>query len=209
MFDFFKKPQPSVENQQQQQQQQQQQTEEPKNPLDAYDEIFKKASEASNEDEIPNFALDESVVDEVAGKLNFLDPELLARAKEGDAEAMIALIQKSSQKAYRAGLQHSVALTNTHLKSRDAVYSKTLGKGVKQTLVSQAIADIPNANHPVIQRELSRIAADIAKENPDATPQQIAKEAKRYFAEIHSVMTEKPAQQKTTKPLDLKEFLDM
>lgn len=203
MFDFFKKPEAPV---------QQQATpvvkeEPPINPLDTYQEMFKKAAETPDNEDIPPFALDDKIVDEVTGKLNFLDPELLAQAKEGNTEALIALINRSNQKAYRAALQHAVALTNTHLKTRDDAYQKSLGKGVKQSLVKQAITEVPNASHPLVRSELERIAGNIAKENPDLPPAEIANQAKKYFNEIHRAMSGPPVQQEQKKQVSLKDFL--
>lgn len=207
MFDFFKKPTP------------QEITPTPAptptpekvvessiNPLDEYNKLFEKSLTTEDVDEPPPFALDEGAVENITSKLNFLDPELLAKAKEGDTEALIALINRSNQKAYKAALSHAVALTNTHLGARDKIYQKSLGKGVKQNLVQQEISSANN--HPLIKAELTRIAGMIAKENPDASPAEIAAQAKTYFNEIHNAMNPAPKKEQT-RQVDLAAFLGM
>lgn len=164
------------------------------NPLDTYAKLFQNAS-ANSEIQAPSFALDPKVIAEVSSKMNFtqgVNPELLQKATSGDAAAMIQLIQEVGRNSYRAALEHTTKLTDTHLTQRSEFDSKRLEKGVKDHLTSNALSsqDNINLNHPVVKAELNRIAKNFAAspEYQDASPQEIAQAAKKYFQDIQEAM---------------------
>jgi len=164
------------------------------NPLDLYAKLFQNAATASDI-QAPSFSLDPKIIAEVSSKMNFtqgVNPELLQKASGGDASAMIELIQEVGKNSYRAALEHTTKLTDTHLGQRAEFESKKLVKGVKQQLTSDALGSSDNANfnHPVVRAELNRVAETFAAspEYADASPQQIANAAKKYMQDIHDAM---------------------
>lgn len=164
------------------------------NPLDLYAKLFQNAATASDI-QAPSFSLDPKIIAEVSSKMNFtqgVSPELLQKASGGDASAMIELIQEVGKNSYRAALEHTTKLTDTHLGQRAEFESKKLVKGVKQQLTSDALgsSDNANLNHPVVRAELNRIAQTFAAspEYADASPQQIASAAKKYMQDLHEAM---------------------
>lgn len=164
------------------------------NPLDTYAKLFHNAA-ANSEIQAPSFSLDPKVIADVSSKMNFtqgVNPELVQKATSGDAGAMIELIQEVGRNSYRAALEHSTKLTDTHLTQRSDFESKRLAKGVKQQLTSDALSssDNTNYNHPVVRAELNRIAESFAAspEYADAPPQQIAQAAKKYFQDIQEAL---------------------
>ena len=171
------------------------------NPFDEYQKLFDNA--ATNSDiQAPSFSLDPKVIADVSSKMNFtqgLSPELLQKAKEGDAAAMFQLIQDVGRNAYRASLEHTTKLTDTHLGQRSEFESKKLRSGVREQLTNEALSSNPNYNHPVIKSELNRIAKQFAGSNEyaDASPQQIAEAARQYLNDLHSAMN--PADPTKTK----------
>jgi hypothetical protein len=163
------------------------------NPFDTYQKVFDNA--AKNSDiQAPTFSLDPKVISEVAGKMDFtrgINPELLQKATNGDAAAMMQLIQETGRNAYRASLEHSTRLTDTHLGQRSEFESKSLKRGVKEQLTSDALSQgNANLNHPVIKAELNRIAKQFAAspEYADASPAEIAQAAKNYMTDLHAAM---------------------
>lgn len=162
------------------------------NPLDTYAKLFDNA--AKNSDiQAPNFSIDPKIIGEVAGKLDFtkgLSPEVMAKANSGDAAAMVELINTVGRNAYSASLEHTTKLTDTHLGQRSEFESRKTKAAVRSSMTAEAFAANSNLQHPVVRRELNRIAADFAKspEYADATPQQIATDALAYFNEIHNAM---------------------
>ena len=180
---------------------------EPVNPLDVYKNMFDTSKNAA-EDVAPAFKLDDKVLNEVSGKLQFasgVNPELMQRAQGGDVNALIEMMNAVAQNAYKAAISHGTALTDTHLNSRAEYEKKTLGSKVKEQLISSQLADVPNANHPVVKAELARIASMLAKQNPDASAEQIKTEAVRYLKEVQAAMnptTESQQTQKTAGEID-------
>lgn len=162
------------------------------NPLDAYQKMFENASKNSGI-QAPSFAIDPAVLSDVSSKMDFtkgINPELVQKATAGDANAMIQLIQETGRNAYRASLEHATKLTDTHLGQRSEYESQRLQKGVKEQLTSDALSSNTNFNHPVVKSELNRIAQGLANspEFADASPQEIAKAAKKYFDDVYSAI---------------------
>lgn len=162
------------------------------NPLDSYAKMFENATK--KEDNVaPSFSLDPAVLADVSSKMDFtrgLNPELMKKAQDGDAVAMLQLINEVGRNSYRASLEHNTKLTETHLAQRSEFESRRVQEGVKQQLTSDALSSNANYNHPVIKQELNRIARDFANspEYADASPQQIASAAKKYLDDIHNAM---------------------
>lgn len=174
---------------------------EPVNPLDVYKNMFDTSKNAA-EDVAPAFKLDDKVLNEVSEKLQFasgVNPELMRRAQGGDVNALIEMMNAVAQNAYKAAISHGTALTDTHLNTRAEYEKKTLGSKVKEQLISSRLADVPNANHPVVKAELARIASMLAKTNPDASPEQIRTEAVRYLNEVQAAMNPTAQSQQTQK----------
>lgn len=164
---------------------------EPVNPLDSYKAMLENANKPAEETSTPSFSLDGKVLDDVGSKLNFtqgVNSELLQKATQGDANAMVVLMNSVAQNAYKAALQHNTALTDTHLNARAEHDRTTVDRAVKSSLISNELSSVPNANHPVVKQELVRIAKALATENPDATPTQIKEEAVRYLNTVYSAL---------------------
>jgi hypothetical protein len=171
------------------------------NPFDTYQKLFDNAATKSDIT-APNFSLDPKVIAEASNKMDFvrgLSPELMQKATSGDANAMIQLIQEVGRRSYRASLEHTTKLTDTHLGQRAEFESKRLQKGVKEQLTNDALSSNANFSHPVIKAELNRIAKQFAAsdEYADASPQQIAEAAKKYLNDLHAAMN--PADPKKDK----------
>ena len=181
---------------------------EPVNPLDVYKGIFDTSK--TDESVAPSFKLDDKVLTDVSSKLQFMNgvnPELIQRATNGDASAMLEAMNAVAQNAYKAAIGHSAALTDTHLGARDKFNEQNLGGKVKQELITSQLADVPNFNHPVLKAELVRVASALAKQNPDATPEQIKTEAVRYLTEVQAAMSQnnsnpKPNSNRTAGEID-------
>lgn len=163
----------------------------PANPLDVYSKMFDNA--ASNSDiQAPSFKLDPKVVDDVAGKMNFtsnINQEQITKALAGDAEAFMAVIQATSQNAYKAAIQHNTSLTDSFINQRSEFEKKQVQQGVKEQLTHQALSSAPNFDHPVVKQELNRIATQFARANPDASPVEVAEAAKRYVMDLSSALS--------------------
>lgn len=168
----------------------------PVNPLDAYMEMYKNANKDSATP--PNFSLDSKVVTEVAKTMDFtqsIDPAILEKIKSGDVNAVLAVIQNSSRAAYQAAIEHSTALTDTHLKQRSTYESQKINEGVRSQLTTDALGDAPNYSHPVVKAELNRVADMLARAHPDASPKQIAEAAQKHLMDVSKALSPQQSQE--------------
>lgn len=162
----------------------------PVNPMDAYAKLWENTP--TNTETAPSFNLDSKVLGEVAASQNFtqgISPELMTKATQGDAAAMVQVMNAVGQQAYQAALSHSSTLTDRFVAARSAHDLKGIGGKVKSELTNSVLAaDSPNYNHPVVKAEFSRIANQFQSQNPDASPQQIAQATKEYMQNLHNAM---------------------
>lgn len=169
-----------------------------KNPLDVYKELYENANKDSGI-QAPSFKLDSKVLHEVSSSMDFtkgIQEDLMAKALEGDAKSLLAVIQQVGRNAYSASLEHATALTETHLAQRGEYEAQRLNEGVRAKLTEQALASTPNYSHPVLKAELNRIASMIAKQNPDASPQDIARRAQEHLQNLSKAMNGEEATNK-------------
>jgi len=160
------------------------------NPLDVYKKMFDNANNSSDI-QAPSFSIDPKVLTDVSKKMDFtrgVNPELLSKATSGDVNSLLEIIKTVGQNAYRASIEHTTALTDTHLKTRGEFETKRVEDGVRKQLVSANLSSAPNYAHPVVKSELNRIAGQFAAANPDASPQQVAEAAQKYLMDLHSAL---------------------
>lgn len=162
----------------------------PVNPLDIYSKMYEDANKSSDL-QAPSFKLDPKVLGEVSSSMDFtkgVAPELLDKALAGDAKSLLAIMQSVGRNAYSASLEHTTALTETHLGQRADFDSKRVNQGVREQLTSNELSSAPNYSHPVVKAELNRVAGMFAKSNPDASPQQIAIAAQKHLTELSQAL---------------------
>lgn len=161
----------------------------PPNPLDVYAKLWEttdKAPEAA-----PVFNLDPKVLDQVSGTLDFtkaVSPELMQKATSGDMQAMMQVMNHVGQQSYKAALAHSTSLTDKFVDSRSKFDLKGIGAQVKSELATNAMSSIPNYSHPAVKTEVNRIAQAMQKQNPEATPDEIATATKEYFTNVYAAI---------------------
>ena len=161
----------------------------PPNPLDAYAKLWETSSNAP--EAAPNFNLDPTVLDQVSGTLDFtksVSPELLQKATTGDMAAMMQVMNHVGQQSYKAALAHGSSLTGKFVDSRSKFDLKGIGSQVKTELAASAMSSIPNYSHPAVKTEVNRIAQAMQKQNPDASPEEIATATKDYFTNVYAAI---------------------
>lgn len=162
----------------------------PPNPLDVYSKMWENANKASEAP--PAFALDPKVVNDVSANLDFtkgISPEVMQKALSGDTQALMEAINQAGRAAYTTSLTHTSALTDKFISARHEFDSRNVGAQVRNELTASALANTPNYNHPVVKKELNRIASAMAIDNPDASPEQIAKAASKYIQEFANAIS--------------------
>jgi hypothetical protein len=172
------------------------------NPLDAYSGMWDTSKQGKDE-QAPSFTIDPKVLDTVTGQLDFkkgVNPETLQKAMAGDSSAMIDVMEQVSRQAYRTAIEHSSHLTDKFVGAREGFNEKSLPGKVRGELTQHALSDTPNYSHPVVKRQLTEIAKQLAKVHPDASPQEIAKMSKTYLSELASALN--PTDPNAAKPGD-------
>ena len=184
---------------------------EPPNPLDVYAKLFDNAT-TPEKDLPPAFNLDPKLMDDVSNSLDFtkgVSPELLSKATSGDMNAMLQIINRVGQQSYRTALHHSTSLTDKFVGARSQHDLKNLGTHVKRELTDQALSSDPNFSHPVVKKQLNDIANRMQRENPEASPIQIAQAAKQYILDLAEALNppSKEKQEGADKEMDWSEYL--
>lgn len=162
----------------------------PPNPLDVYSKMLENASNASP-DQAPIFAIDGKTLNEVAATMDFtagIPKEVMEKAMTGDVASMMEVIQYSGRGAYKAALDHQSKLTDAHLNQRSIHDDKKIDRSVKAGLVNNSLASVANYSHPVAKAELNRVATAYQRDNPDASPQQVAEAAHKYITDLASAL---------------------
>jgi hypothetical protein len=156
----------------------------PVDPLAGFSKMYENTS---TPDAPPAFKLDSAQLKTVADNQDFtkgIDPALLQRATSGDTSALIEVIQASSRNAYQTALAHNSSLTEGFVTAREGFAEKGLTGKVKNELTVNALTGTQNFDNPVVRKQLVSVAMDLQRQHPDASPQEIAAEARRYITEL-------------------------
>lgn len=209
-------------NQQQQQQQSQQESQNqqsnqsgqsPTNPLDSFMSLWDNTNQQQQEAP-PSFNLNPEEVKKISSSMRFTDgisQEQFQQAMSGDQQAFFAMMDHVGRQAYATALQHGGALTDRFVGARSEYENKKVPSQVKKELVSANLQSAVNVQHPVIRKELTRIAEAMHSQNPDASPAEIAQAAVDYFSQISQAMTGQQQQEQQSKgdqPVDWDKFFD-
>lgn len=149
------------------------------------EELYTKNS--PDPDKAPSFSLDEDALGKVVGAQNFtadINDEDIQKIQGGDWGHLKTLMNKVGQGAYKAALQHSSTLTDKYVGARFEHADKSFDTRVRKNSVGQAMSGLPNYNNPAVKTHLNDIADRLQRQHPDASPQEIAKEAQRLLMEI-------------------------
>lgn len=192
-------PQGQQQGQTNQQGQANQQPQTPANPLDAFNGMFDNSN--TEADKPPSFFLPKDTLDTVARGQNFvsgIDNELMTKALSGDAQSLVDVINATAQNAYKASMDHMSGLSDRYVNNRLDFDNKSFGNKVKEQLTTAELSNnTPGFNHPVVKAQLSSVAKDLAKKNPDASPQEIATMARSYITQLAQAINPQSDQTET------------
>lgn len=157
----------------------------PENPLDKFTDLYK--IDPTKTQEAPVFKLDPTILAKVAGEQDFtqnIPPELMQKATNGDAASMVQLMKLIGQQAYAAALNHNSTLTDKFVAARSDYDKQSIQPLVNRTLTNNELSNTPNFDHPVVKAQLNQIADAMYKQNPEASPSEIANAAKDYIIQL-------------------------
>lgn len=157
-------------------------------PLDAYASLFDNSASGQNELQAPRFQLAPEAISKAADSLDFLSDlpeELLSEIQQGKPQAFLAAINHVGRKAYSTAISHQSHLTDRFSEANRQYEDKTLGSKIKSHLTQNSVQGLPEAqSHPVVRDSIKRIAQDLQKHHPDASPEQLVQMAKDYYVNI-------------------------
>ena len=181
----------------------------PVDPLAAYGKLFEESKEAPEVP--PSFKLDPELVGKTASSMNFLQgipQEVVQAAQNGDSNAIMQMINISAQKAYQAALSHTSQLTDKFVDSRSKFdMERGLAPRVKSELTQQALSAAPNYSNPVVREKLNEEARRFQKAYPDASPQEVAKAAQKYIADLQNALNPTAKTESSEEEMDWSKYL--
>lgn len=136
---------------------------------------------------VPSFNLDHKGLMESASKVNFvshIQPELVAKAMAGDAEAFLSVINQASQFGYASATATTGELVKQSLgKAQNVLQDSVLPSALRQQAISQALNESnPVFQSPAVAPMLGMLKTQLAAKYPTASPQEIAAHATQYLA---------------------------
>lgn len=172
----------------------------PADPTALYAKMWENGTSPSNEP--PALKYDPKVLDQVSGSMDFMkgiDPALMQKATSGDISALMQVIQQSNQQAYRASLEHNGAVVDNFIGRREQHLSKGLPELVRGELTRGALFDGGEGGSQLpafAKQQLADTAKRIAAAHPDASPQQVAAAARKYFTDMNDAVNQPAASKK-------------
>lgn len=157
-----------------------------KNTLDIYSSMFDNKN--SSGDTPPTFAIDPKQMDNIVQGLDFtkgIDPAVMTRATQGDANALLEIIHGVGRNSYRAAIEHGGVLTDKFVGAREQYSGKSFSSKVRKELVTNQLAsNTPNFQHPVVRQQLTEIAQRFQTQHPDATAKEIGDMSVQYLQDL-------------------------
>jgi hypothetical protein len=161
-----------------------------KDPLAIFDGMWDTKAKTGQENPVPAFSLDPEALKKVTEQLQFspqLTPELLAKFKEGDPETLTGLLNSVGRQAYSMLMSHIPTLTDKYVSARLEHDRAGLGREVRQSLTANSLETIASKN-PVLKQQIDRVVEAIYDKYPDATPDWVSGQVKKYFTGIAQLM---------------------
>lgn len=170
---------------------------EPGDPTEMFSKIWDNGQQ--QEDQSPQFRLDEKILSDVAGKLDFMqgiDQGLMQKALAGDVQSLIDLMTQSQRNQYKQTVQHMGLLTGNFVDQHSAHQSKRVPSMIRDEMVMGTLTDNGNAQYaPHVRKQLAATAKQFQAAHPDASPAQIAQMAKDYFRSVNEGLNGKSQEQ--------------
>ena len=177
---------------------------EPESPLAQFAKLFETSKEgqqapAQVQLDAPLFAMDAAKLRESVSKQNFvgqIDPQLQARALQGDAQALSQLLNAQAQNVF----VHAAMLTQNMVEQGINTYNARLQGALPTTFKSLATQDAlaaatPAAGHAAVQPLLQSLQAQILAANPNMPPHEVAQQLRNYLQAVGAALAPQQAPQ--------------
>jgi hypothetical protein len=133
--------------------------------------------------------LDQAAFQQQVSQANFaaaIAPDLLAKAAAGDAAALGQAINQASQAAFAANTQLTHGLVEHGSRTAAERLDGSLGIKIRNQQISMQNVDNPVLQHPAVAPLVGVVKAQIANQNPQATPAEVLAATTEYFTNMVS-----------------------
>jgi len=182
-------------------------------PLADFTDLWKNsAPEGDQANANQELTLPDEAMAAVLEKLDFaqtIPAELNQRLQQGDNTAIPEMLNHVSKQSYETAMRHMAAVTNQHLKNKASADASSLDTAIQSKLTSESVSNLPNADNPIIRRELDRVSQQLRTKFPDASSSWVAQQSQRYITELGAAFTPASStpQGDTSNPVDV-DFAD-
>lgn len=163
--------------------------------MDKFAELFKPRQVDPNAQKRPSLAdpilapLDQAAFQQHVANANFaaaIPADLLSKAAAGDATALGQAINQAAQAAFAAGTQLTHGLVEHGSRTAAERLDSTLGVKFRNQQISMQNVDNPVLQHPAVAPLVGVVKAQIANQNPQASPQEVLAATTEYFTNMVS-----------------------
>lgn len=140
----------------------------------------------------PVLNMDPAKIADASSKIDLLasiNPELMAKAKTGDGEAIVQLIQLAAQSSLATGAQISASATEQGLQRQAQRFVQALPDRIKQHAITTAQATHPALQHAASQPFLQMTRQQIAASNPTLSPAEVNSQAESTLLGYAAVLS--------------------
>lgn len=165
--------------------------------MDKFAELFKPRPADPTAQKRPTLAdpilapLDQAAFQQQVSNANFaaaIPAEVMTKAAGGDAAALAQAINTATQAAFAAGTQLTHGLVEHGSRTAAERLDSTLGVKFRNQQISMQNVDNPVLQHPSVAPLVSVVKAQIANQNPQATPQEVLAATTEYFTSMFNAV---------------------
>lgn len=159
----------------------------PTSPLDPFKDVWSPAAaQAQSADPFaaPYLQLDETKLTQGLQQVDFtrgLNPELIQKAMSGDAAALMETLNHVSRATLHQATRLQAATTESALRTQSDRIKGYIPDAVKTSNLQNQPITNPALAHPSVEPMLRVLRGQIAQQNPNMTPQEVAARAENFF----------------------------
>ena len=166
----------------------------PASPLDPFKDVWQNGNTQPQADPFsaPLFNTDPSKILAAASQQDFLrnvPPELKQKAMSGDSEAMMQIINFSTQQALALGLQLQTATTEQAGQFLGQRFQQAFPQLYKKHAVNSQAPKNAALEHPAMAPMVNMMRERLVASNPDKRPEEIQAMVEQYFAGVSEAFT--------------------
>lgn len=127
--------------------------------------------------------------------LNGVDPALVEKAKGGDADAFLAVVNASNQNAFKTAMMALPGIIEPVLQQAEQRQAERAPAIFQQLQLRTARSSDPVFNNPAVAPVVEALKTTIASQNPQATPAQVLELVQQRISDLGQVLAPLQKQQ--------------